>query len=78
MKVIFLKDHEPYKEGDKVELPPGLTQYLVSVGVAKPEKEKAEKPDDPEKEETGPPSKNEIVGKKEKLEKSTAREKHEK
>lgn len=78
MKVVFLKDHDPHRRGDTAELEAGLANYLVSVGVARPDKEKVEKAGEPEKETAGPATKKEITPKKEKVEKSAGKEKVEK
>lgn len=78
MKVLFLKDHHNYKAGDKDDLHDDLGNYLLKMGVVEPQKEKVEMPDGSEKQITGPAAKKEIPVKKEKVEKSTAKEKVEK
>jgi len=46
--IKFLKDHNEYKEGDKVADHPNA-DYLISLGVAEEVKEKKEKIDTKEK-----------------------------
>ena len=72
MKIKFLKQHDPYKQGDVADFAKGGADYLIQVGAAesteeeaspKPEKKKARKPKAAkEKKKAGPTPKNKNAG----------------